>query len=153
MGTSSDNKPILNKAIYLRMGLPLVALAGLFLFQNCSSRHENINDLTQQSVVSDPNPLILEDQAKENTPFRMTLPAADISTGTEYYWTALYLSGPACTQSLSTDGSIATFTCSQLRAVVVNLVATATDGTMNTYNMNIMVGDGTTGTPPTPLPG
>ena len=143
---------MVNQASYLRVVLPTLVLVGLVLFQNCSAKHELSSELTQQSLSSTTS-LILEDRVQQNLPFRVTLSAENISSGMQFYWSGIYLSGPPCTHTLTMGGAIATFTCSQLGDVAIRLVATAADGTMNVYDMPVVVGDGVTGTPPTPTPG
>lgn len=154
MPSQPQKKSIANLSLFLRLGLPVLITAMLFLFQNCGATHNQLGTATQMSIYPPQvdGYLVLEDPAKQNTAFRITLSGTEIKPGTDYYWSAVYAGGTHCAQTLSGDGVIATFNCQDLGGVAIRLVTTDVDGAMNIYDWPIVVGDGITGTLPQPGP-
>ncbi|MGZ3723357.1 MAG: hypothetical protein ACXVA9_10525 [Bdellovibrionales bacterium] len=136
-----------------RLGLLASVAGSLFLFQNCGSATHKDGLLTEKSLAPPQNSLVLKDPAKQNTVFRISLEGTDLEAGTEYYWSSSYAGGTSCAVTVSADGLTASFTCAELGALAIRLVATATDGKMSIYDLPLVIGNGAGGTqPPSPGP-
>ena len=145
----------LNSKNIFQFSVVILFSASFFLFQNCGKSVHS--ELPQASVAvtstPEPNPLYLMDAAGQNTPFRVSASSGKFSTGTEFYWSAIYPADSTfCSQTISNDNLVASFTCTAAGKIIARLTATETTGDLHEFSLPLVVGANGTFPQPQPQP-